>query len=371
VEYLEEEEMPQQNQKNNPSAQRGLNIGEDILSMLMLANQGKTVANTGTGLLKSQKDKAAFKTGGASAVRERRKPTLPSKTTQVAKALTDVRPGLKNRVIMDLPTQLDYAHQTYQAFNPKDMGYGYQEGNDTPDDTTDDFFGEEGRDYTYNQLLAIALKNGLNIGTDIGIDIAGGKVSGRKGGLGPSKLMGPSARKQTAKIVGSEMAPGLQMAKDYAFQNTVEPMIDKAVQRYGLGSSLAHGTSKSLGDFDTLFGTNVRGAAKKQVDSAFDFMGGASKFESNYPISKPRRGEKGELDPQYGDLARIMELLQGGQTPAQDKFMSDLQAKYKTNDDKVLQPVRTAAASARQNVAATKTSMLGSLIGKIVQHFGQ
>jgi hypothetical protein len=371
VEYLEDQKMPQQNQKNKPSAQRGLNVGEDLLSYLMLANQGKQVVDTGFGIGTKVKDAKALKTGGSAAVRQRREPSKLTKVRQVATAGTKVDPRLRNRLIADLPTQLDYAHQTYQAFNPKDMGYGYQEGKDTPDDTTDDFFGEEGRDYTYNQLLAIALKNGLNVGTDIGIDLAGNKLTGLKGGLGPSKLMGPTARKQTAKIVGSDMAPALQMSKDYAFQNTVEPMIDKAVQRYGLGSSLAHGTSKALGDFDTLFGTNVRGAAKQKVDSAFDFMGGASKFESNYPISRPRRGGKGELDPQYGDLARIMELLQGGQTPAQQQFMTDLQTKYKTNDDKVLQPVKAAASNARQNAVASKTSMLGNLVGKIVQHFGQ
>ena len=362
--------MPQEKQQSKPSVQRGLNIGEDLLSYLLLANQVKGVGDTAYSFVEGKRDQKAFKAGGRAAVQARRAQP-PSKLRTTAKALTDVRPKLKGRIVGDLPTQLDYAHQTYQAFNPKEMEYGYQEGYETPNDPSDDYQGATGKDYTYNQLLSIALKNGLNVGTDIGIDLLAAKASKGKG-------IGPKGWSQTAKknVLGgltSTVPVGAQMGKDYQFQHNVEPLIDKAIQRGNYGAKAAHRGSEFLKDFDLVFGTKAHGAAKQKVDEAFDFMGGASKFESNFPISRARRGESGELDPRYGDIGRILEMLTStpGESPAQQKFMSDLQAKYKTSDDKMVQPMRTAAANARQNVAATKTSMLGNLIGKIVQHFGQ
>jgi hypothetical protein len=362
--------MPQEKQKSKPSVQRGLNIGEDLLSYLQLANQVKGAGDSAYSVINRQLDKKAVKSGGKTALKERRSQP-PSKLRTAAKAVTDVRPQLKGRIVNDLPTQLDYAHQTYQAFNPKEMEYGYQEGYETPDDPSDDYQGSTGKDYTYNQLLSVALKNGLNVGTDIGIDVLAALASKGKG-VGPASWS-KTAQKNVAGGLGQTIPPAIQVAKDYQFQHNVEPLIDKAIQRSNLGAKAAHRGSEFLKDFDLVFGTKAHGAAKQKVDEAFDFMGGASKFESNFPISRARRGESGELDPRYGDVGRILEMLTStpGESPAQKKFMSDLQAKYKANDDKVLQPAKTAVANARQNVATTKTSLLGSLIGKIVQHFGQ
>jgi hypothetical protein len=361
--------MPQEKQQSKPSVQRGLNIGEDLLSYLQLANQVKGAGDAAYNVVNRQIDKRVAKAGGKTALKERRaKP--PSKLRTAAKAVTDVRPQLKGRVINDLPTQLDYAHQTYQAFNPKEMEYGYQEGYETPDDPSDDYQGSTGKDYTYNQLLSIALKNGLNIGTDIGIDTLAALASKGKG-VGPASWS-KSAQKNVAGALSQTVPVGIQTYKDHAFQHHVEPLIDQTVQRTDLGAKAARTGSNFLKDFDLVFGTKAHSATKQKVDEAFDFMGGASKFESNYPISKARRGGSGELDPQYGDIGRILEMLSStpGESPAQQKFMSDLQAKYKANDDKVLQPVKTAVANTRQNVTSAKTSLLGSLIGKIVQHFG-
>ena len=143
--------MPQEKQQSKPSVQRGLNIGEDLLSYLLLANQVKGVGDTAYSFVEGKRDQKAFKAGGRAAVQARRAQP-PSKLRTTAKALTDVRPKLKGRIVGDLPTQLDYAHQTYQAFNPKEMEYGYQEGYETPNDPSDDYQGATGKDYTYNLL---------------------------------------------------------------------------------------------------------------------------------------------------------------------------------------------------------------------------
>lgn len=362
--------MPQQDQKNKPSVQRGLNVGEDILSYLMLANQAKTVGDKAAGMMNRAGDAKAAASGGRKALAERRA-APQSKVKKVGKALTDVRPGLKNRVVMDLPTQLDYAHQVYQAFNPKEMGYGYQEGYETPDDPSDDYNGEAGRNYTYNQLLAVALKNGLNVGTDIGIDVLGALASKGKG-VGP-KSMSPTVKRNVAGMVGEAGPAGLQMYKDNLFQQNIEPYIEQQVQRHNIGGKAAKGASTFLKDFDLVFGTKAHPAVKSKVDETFDFMGGASKFESQFPISRARRGDNGELDPRYGDVGRILSMLSNPteMSPQQTKFMSDLEAKYKAHDTKAAQPIRQAAAKARENTLSAKGSLLGSIVGKLVQHFGQ